>query len=570
MRRDIQKLVDQRYDVVIVGGGIYGACIAWDATQRGLSVALVERGDFGQETSANSLKTVHGGLRYLQDADLALVRMMIHERSALLRIAPHLVHPLPSLMPTYGHLMKSKPVMAVALKINDLVGFDRNRGLDVAQQLNPGKVISREDCLRLLPGLAEDGVTGGALWYDGQVYNTERLTLSFILSAAGAGAAVGNYVEAFGILQEEDRVTGIKARDTLSGGEFELRASVVVNAAGPWVNCLLAGLPRRPEGFKFRHSLAINLVTRQLIDGIAAGVPSRSRAMPKNGGAARSRTLFIAPWREYSIVGTYHLPYTGHPDELRLDAGQIECFLEEINSAYPGAGLALEDIRLVHKGFLPAMDQRSGQEVKLLRQGQIHDHRKETGLQGLISVVGVKYTSSRQIAEKTVDTVFRQLGKQPPECKTDQLPLHDGQMNEFGEYLSQQVRQASRRMKPDLVRDLVYSYGSEYPRLLRLIDLQAGGEEKPVGIAEIIRAVTLFAVRHEMAYKLKDVILRRSGIGSAGRPETSRLLCCVDVMAAELGWDQSRQAGEIAEVEAIYQPDFLRSNSGDQACSPLA
>jgi glycerol-3-phosphate dehydrogenase len=557
MQRDIQQLADGRFDLVIVGGGIHGACLAWDATQRGLSVALVERGDFGQETSANSLKTVHGGLRYLQDADLGLVRAMIHERSALLRIAPHLVHPLPCLTPTYGRLVKSKLAMGVALKLNDLAGFDRNWDLDSTQQLNPGRTISRENCLRLLPGLAEEGVTGGALWYDGQVYNTERLTLSFVRSAANAGAMVANYVEAVRMLQAGNRVIGIAARDRLSGEEFEVDASVVANAAGPWVDCVLAGLPRQPDEASFRLSLAINLVTRQLFDEVAAGAPTRPKAMPRFGQAARSRLLFIAPWRNVSIIGTYHLPYAGNPDELRLSASQVETFLEEINSAFPGARLELADIRLVHKGLLPAHEPRSNGEVRLLRQGWIRDHNREGGPQGLISLIGVKYTAARLVAEKAVEAVFRQLGKRPAECETSQLLLHDAQMGNFGEYLSRQVRQPAYRMKAGLVKDLVYNYGSDYPNLLRLIEAGPNGEETPAGPLEVIRAVTRYAIRYEMAQKLSDVILRRSGLGSAGRPDASSLACCAEVMAAEMGWDRARKAREIAEVEAVYSPDSL-------------
>ena len=175
MQRDISLLSGSNFDLVVIGGGIYGACVAWDASQRGLSVALIERGDFGQETSANSLKTVHGGLRYLQDLDLKLVRKMIEERSAYLRIAPHLVQPLPCLTPTYSKLMKSKAAMGFALRLNDLAGYDRNNHLAPDQEIPPSRLVSSEECRRILPGLPQKAETGGALWYDGQVYDTESL-----------------------------------------------------------------------------------------------------------------------------------------------------------------------------------------------------------------------------------------------------------------------------------------------------------------------------------------------------------------------------------------------------------
>ena len=175
MQRKPSQLTNRKYDLVVIGGGIYGACIVWDAALRGLSVALVERGDFGQETSANSLKTVHGGLRYLQDFDLNLVRMMIEERSTYLRIAPHLVQPLACITPTYSKLTKSRLILGTALKVNDIAGFDRNKSLD--REIPSSQLLSMQACQEILPDLPNEGVTGAALWHDAQIYDTERLTL---------------------------------------------------------------------------------------------------------------------------------------------------------------------------------------------------------------------------------------------------------------------------------------------------------------------------------------------------------------------------------------------------------
>jgi glycerol-3-phosphate dehydrogenase len=562
MRRDLSPLAERCFDLLVIGGGIHGACIAWDAALRGLTVALVERGDFGQETSANSLKTVHGGLRYLQDLNLSLVRSMIHERKSLLRIAPHLVHQLPCLMPTYNRLMKSKPLMAVALKLNDLIGFDRNNFPDAGKHLPPSRVVSREECLRLLPGLPGEGITGGATWYDGQMYNSERLTLSFALSAEKRGACVANYVEAIGLLREGERVVGITARDRLAGEQLEIRARMVVNAAGPWVDFVLEGLGRPRKEKKFRHSLAMNLVTRKFIDEYAAGVLSRPQAIPGSQSAARKgRMLFISPWREYSLVGTFHAHYDGHPDAFRIDEAILQQFIDETNTAYPGAQLTLADVRFVHKGFLPANDGKASgdpADVSLVRQGQVYDHQKDEGISGLVTVVGVKYTSARQVAEQAVNLVFRRLGKEPPACRTDATPLHDGQIPRFSEYLSQAVQAGSAgNMAEELVRQLVYSYGSEYPRLLDLIQSGRGNGRAPLTPAEVLRAEVLYAVRAEKAQQLADVVLRRTGLGSAGRPEEAALQCCAEVMGAELGWDARRRSEEIEATRAVYS--FLSS-----------
>src|SRR5918995_3005687 len=215
MVRNVKNLSNQTYDVVVIGGGIYGVCIAWDARQRGLSVALVEKGDFGGATSSNSLRVIHGGLRYLQQGDIRRVRRSIYERSAFMRIAPHLVRPLPILIPTYGRSLRGKQIFSLALFLNKLIGFDLN-----GREFPSSRIVSKKECLRLYPGVNERGLTGGVIVYDCQMSNSERLVLSFAHSAQIAGAELANYVECTDILSEAGRVSGVKARDTLTGDEF--------------------------------------------------------------------------------------------------------------------------------------------------------------------------------------------------------------------------------------------------------------------------------------------------------------------------------------------------------------
>jgi len=194
MRRGIDRLASEEFDLLIVGAGIYGACAAWDASLRGLRVALIDRGDFGGATSQHSQKTIHGGLRYLQQADLKRMRESIRERRTLMRIAPQFVSPFPCVMPTYGHLTRGREALAVAMLANDLVGLDRNRIDDPAKRIPRGRTVSRRRVLELLPGIPTKGLTGGAVWHDCQAHNTERLLLSFVLGACEKGAAAATYV----------------------------------------------------------------------------------------------------------------------------------------------------------------------------------------------------------------------------------------------------------------------------------------------------------------------------------------------------------------------------------------
>ncbi|MFZ1747563.1 MAG: FAD-dependent oxidoreductase, partial [Nitrospirales bacterium] len=236
MTRNLPRLANARYDVAVVGGGIYGACVAWDASLRGLSVVLLEQGDIGSGTSANSLKIIHGGFRYLQHGDFTRMRESIQEQMALMRIAPHLVHPLPVLIPTYGHGLRGKEVFACALAINDLIGFDRNRLDDPQKHIPRGRILSRSRVLELLPNIPDAHLTGGGVFHDGMVYNSERLLLSFLHSAESMGAEVANYVKVVGYLKTNDQVRGLEAEDRLSGERFQVEANVVVNACGPWLD----------------------------------------------------------------------------------------------------------------------------------------------------------------------------------------------------------------------------------------------------------------------------------------------------------------------------------------------
>jgi glycerol-3-phosphate dehydrogenase len=409
----------QPFDLLVIGGGIYGACVAWDAALRGLRVALVERADFGQATSANSLKTLHGGLRYLQEANLPLMRLMIRERRTWLRIAPAFVRPLPFLLPTGGgKLTQHKRLLQAALGVNDLMSWDRNRAVVEGLHLPGGRILTRDETLRYLPGLAGAAagrdITGGALWYDAQVEDTEQLLRAVLEAAVQHGAAAANYTEVSGFLQENRRVHGVQVIDRLSGQRYQISATLVVNCAGAWSDQLLAQVSGVSAGPTFHLSTAINLVTRQILPDVAAGLPSRWRG--------RSRTLFVAPWRDCSLVGTWHAPYMGRTPDYQVDEATIGECLAEINAAYPGACLSRQDVRQVHMGYLP-MDPASPDEVRLLRKSMIRDHAQTERVEGLLSVIGVKYTTARHTAACAVDAALRKLRRPHVPCATAHTPL---------------------------------------------------------------------------------------------------------------------------------------------------
>jgi glycerol-3-phosphate dehydrogenase len=548
MKRDPKRLCADHFDLLVIGGGIYGLFLAWDAAQRGLSVALVEKSDFGGGTSANTFRIIHGGLRYLQHGDIRRMRRSIRERTTFMQIAPHLVQPMPFLIPTYNHLMRGKEILAAALWINDLIALDRNRLDDPQKHLPRGRVISRKECLRLFPGVDEKGLTGAAIYYDCQMQSSERLVLAVARSAEQAGAVLCNYVKVTKLLKGGDRVSGVEAEDTLTGDPFEIRASVIVNTSGPWLDRVLDLLPNRSFPRRLHLSKAFNLLLeRRPLSEYAYGLYCPRRFKDHDALFSKGyRLYFMAPWRERTLVGTVHLPYDADPDYVRVSEEEVETFLEELNSAYPAAGLKKQDVSFVYSGLLPAEKKLSpGGDVCIVKNFRIYDHRNGEGVGGLISVAGVKFTESRYVAEKTVDQVFKNLGKRAPKCRTSETPLHGGGIGRFNSFLTEASRSRPSQLGAVLFQNLTRRYGAAYPEVLKYFAPQHG--DPPAGL---LNAEVIYGVREEMAQKLADVVFRRTEMGLAPVLDNATLAACADAMAKELGWDAARREKEFEEVKA--------------------
>jgi glycerol-3-phosphate dehydrogenase len=549
MQRDLRRLSDTVYDVLVIGGGIYGACVAREAALRGLSVALVEMADFASGTSANSLKVIHGGLRYLQHGDIRRMRTSIRERRTWMHIAPHLVHPLPVLIPTYGHGVHGKEVLALALMLNDVVSVDRNRGLDVEHCLPRGRMLSKSACLHFAPGLRRAQLTGGAFFYDAQVHNSERLLLECLRTAAAAGAALANYTKVVGWLTHKDCIVGAHVQDMLQGEEFAIRARMLVNTAGPWSNRLLQLLPKPLRFSPLGHAKAINLITRSLEFPCAVGVQSWQDfhdpdALINTG----SRFLFITPWRGQSLIGTAYTLPTSETARAQVTSHDLTQFLAEINHAYPAAQLHYQDVSFVHGGFVPIVGTHpvTG-DIQLAKHHHIRDHRQD-GWQGLLSVVGVKYTTARYVAERVVDHVFAMWEQRPVPSRSASTPLPGGAMERYANFLHAEIRRRPCGLGEDTVRHLVSNYGTAYSEVLPYMPVYNAGEAwEAVRTAEV-----LYGIEHEMAQKFADIVFRRTDLGTVGHPGRAQLWHCAKVMGAKLGWEHTRIQQEFDEVTAIF------------------
>jgi glycerol-3-phosphate dehydrogenase len=529
---------------LVVGGGIHGVIAAWDAALRGLSVALIERGDFGCETSQNSLKVIHGGLRYLQDGNIFRIRKMARERTTWMKIAPHLVHPLTCLMPTQNKLSRSRFVLAGALLTNDLISFDRNQLEDGEKHLPNGKIISKQELADIIPGYDLSASTGAASWYDAQVYNTERLLLGFVVSAESAGAVVANYVEATEFLRQGNRIIGAQVRDLLTGQEFEIKSRVVINCAGAWIDDLLSSVSLRST---YATSIAINLIVDQVWTGVAAGLPSR----PTNDRP--SQILFFVPWQDKTMIGTWHIPWGDKPGSFKLNETLLQGFIKEINSAHPSIHLKLEDVHRVTWGFLPVNKEHAGTgQVKLTRDGVVIDHQKNDQLERLISVIGVKYTTARVVAEKAVDLAVNKLGIHVKKCRTHITQIDGGQIEDFKAFMQQTHSNAPKILDADVIDHLVYTYGSNVHLLLALISEQPDLGMRVDADLPITKAEVVHAVRHEIPMTLNDIIQRRTSLGAAGLPSMASLQSCAEIMGSELDWGDDRVNQEVSAVIEDY------------------
>lgn len=545
MRRSLKEIAGKCFDLVVVGGGIHGVCVARDAALRGLSVALLERGDFGGETSHNSLKVVHGGMRYIQHLDFRRMRQSVLERRAWLRIAPHLVWPLKVVMHTHGHTTRGPEALWLAARIHELIGIDRNADVVDRRRIPKGNIVGRRQSDILIPGLEQAGHNGAAYWHDAQMQDADRIMIECVESAVAAGAIAANHVHVSGLLGSESRVRGVTVEDKLTSDQFDVFAKVTANTAGPWADGLRFSKDRESKSVMRRQpqNLNMNIVIGRTIAEHAIGVKSvrRSDSRVDDGG----RLFFITPWRGVSVIGTTHDPYEGDADECFIDEAKICAFIDEVNTAYPPAQIVRDDVIYCHWGLTPGEEGLSGGEARRARHGQIIDHWREHNLAGLISVVGVKWTTARLVAEKVVDIVANSIGGVAGACRTSTEPLRGARGFQSCEAIEQDIR----TMMPSIssaedVSDLAIEYGTQWREV---VDAAISGVDTQSD--EIFQRKAIFAVKNEMAIRLTDVLCRRTSLMQRGKLCSRQVSWCLDMMAGELGWSESRTESELAAFE---------------------
>jgi len=518
---NLNSLRQDRYDILVVGGGITGAGIVRDAAMRGYKVALIDKGNFAGGTSSKSSKLVHGGVRYLELFEFGLVFEASRERRTLWQIAPHLARPLPFLFPVYRDARWPAWMIDIGLWMYD--------GLALFRNIRRHEMFSNQEIVRRMQGIDVRNISGGAHYYDGQV-DDARLTLETIRAAHRRGAMIANYVQVDGLLKEQGRVVGVQAHDTLRGEKFDIHAHIVVNATGPWTDTLLQlddpGAPRRMRPTKGIHII----VPREKIGGDSAV------AFPAHSDG---RLMFVIPWGQFSIVGTTDTDFSGDFDHVYADAADVDYVIAAAQHAFPGAPLQKADVISTYAGLRPLVLQQGKSATKTSREHEIW-----TTPSGLVTIAGGKLTTYRSMAEELVNLVEKRLRAEfsiasRRACLTARVPL-----------VEVEPTASPDGLPPDVMEHLIHAHGPEMGRVLELARRDPQLLKPIVEGLPYIWAEVSYAVEQEMAMTATDILERRLHILNEARDMG---LSVAPQVVARLGdfldWDK----GEVERELRVYQ-----------------
>jgi len=527
MPRATSRLSSERFDVLVIGGGITGAGIARDLALRGATVALVEQDDFASGTSSRSTKLIHGGLRYLERLEFGLVFESCRERRILQQIAPHLVRPLPLMIPLYRGARRCKTMIRAGLTLYDLLALGRNTG--------PHRILSADEARRRQPLLDPHGLQGAALYWDCRM-DDARLCLENIIAAREAGAVTVNYARVTGLLHRAGRLVGATVEDRETGHSLEVAARVVVNAAGPWLDRVGARsgdwMPR------LRPPRGSHLLVPRLPGGDEALYLSIERD---------DRMIFAIPWGELSLIGTTDLDDSGPPEAAAASAGEISYLLEEISRYLPGTRLTGSDVVSTYAGIRPLLAGGPAQTSAVSRE-----HALFQTADGMIAIGGGKYTTYRAMAKAVTDRVMGQLGRSPGQVQTAQLPLPGGAPG------WERLRNAppATALRYGIVgielQRLIDRYGARTAQVLELLNREPH-LAAPVAPGLPLRAVEVaYAADYEMARTPEDVLRRRTSLALLPGHGLPALRAVADLLGRRL----ALPADQLAACTNAYQHSY--------------
>ena len=544
MERFIENYQGNKFDLIVIGGGITGATVAYEAASRGLSVALLEKSDFGSATSAATSRLIHGGLRYLSTYEFGLVRESLKERRVLTNIAPNFIHPTSFLFAIYKKDKASNFMMKIGMLLYELFSFDKNWLWDKGKKMPHHKSISSENILKLFPNALEKGLTGGQMYYDCSSHSPERLTLAFIKSAVKYGASVANYTKVEDFITEESTkmksVKGVSVIDELSGKKYNINGKLVINCAGPWADILLDKVKHNSVNQELRRSEGIHLVTKKLASNHVF-----------SGSTLNGKHFFLIPYRNHTLIGTTDKEYSGNPDNYKVTKKAIEELLDDINQVYGNSEkIKYEDVLYTYGGLRPLVEDQTEDVYHTSRKYEITGEKKN-GVEGLITVEGGKFTTSRMLAEKAINKALKILKLPKTHSISEFNYLHSCKIDNFKDFVALKQKQYAEFL-PEQIEYLTRSYGVEIDDLFSIIREDEGDKEILNKDGENLAQVK-FAIRNEMAVTLSDIMLRRTGLALLGHPGKETIDIVAKLAAKELNWDDERLANEIEKMEKLLQ-----------------
>ena len=476
----------------------------------------------------------------------------------LLRIAPHLVKPLPIALPTYEHGLTGKEFLGAGFLAYDALTVGKNRAIvDRSRHIPSASFMSRTEVLNRIDGVKSDKLTGAAVFHDAQMYHPPRLVLAFVLSAIREGAVALNYVEALSFLRKSDRIAGVVARDRLTGEQFDIRSKVVLNAAGPWSETLL----QDSERLKIPDAGVYSRDTCFVINGAPepeCGLAVQGASVDTGSLIGRGeRHLFVVPWRGRRLIGVWHIVYRKSPNAIEVAEEELERFLKELNGSLKSHQIERQDIRMVNAGLVPfGESDETGEKLDFGKQSHLVDSAPVHGLEGLISLIGVRHTMARGDAVKAIDIVDRKLRRSGNTPDSSVRNLLGGDVEDF-DSLAERVQNAlTDSDSQDLCTELTALYGSCVFDLLEIG--RSSGSLDRIRKSEVIGAQIDVAVRDEMAVTLGDLVFRRTPLAAAGDPGADVLADCARIMGEKQGWTKERLDREIKAVTDRF-PTATRS-----------
>jgi glycerol-3-phosphate dehydrogenase len=546
MGQDVAEEIEETpFDLIIIGAGINGAGIARDAAMRGLRVLLLDKGDLASGTTAWSTRLIHGGLRYLEYAEVGLVRESLRERERLFYIAPHLVRPLRMLIPIYREQRRGPLTVRAGMIAYDLLSLDKS--------LDHHHMLSTAETLAHVPGLSAEGLRGACLYYDAQVEYAERLVLENVLSAREHGALVLTYARVERFIIEDGAVRGV---EFLERGESEprrARAQLTLNVSGPWVDEVLQGaLNERPSKRLIGGTKGSHIV----VENFDGAPPEALYVEAEQDG----RPFFIIPWNGLYLIGTTDSRYDGDLDMVAADEGEVAYLIRETNRVIPAAKLTRSSVLYTYSGVRPlAYEEGQTTGGQITRRHFVHDHADI--YEGLLSIVGGKLTTYRNLSEQAVDLVFKKLGRAPRECQTARVRLPGAMTDDWAGFCEK--FKASSRLPTPIADRLLRVYGTRAAIVLSLT------EEGSADLLEVfspetgaIGAEVLMSFQREMAHTLVDCLLRRTMVGLDRAVGLDAIDGAARIAQKYLGWSQARveqeRAAYLKYIERFH-PTYLTS-----------